>query len=223
MQSVPVNRLSQMVTRTQSVMDTIERKADLKGLELDAVRVVEDDPEEPTFRVLAVDAPDERDQVGFQITHPSGPLSTEMFNERLESYLQALKDKVRDSTDDNESDDEYDLPDPEDVEDTAETVGEDDTEEAVPTNSSVESAEGTKRIDAESSQTLGEALGTQHITVELTVSDEQFTDEIEATLSELVEPLGDDMDELETDVEEIDDRLSRIEETLGQVGPTDNG
>lgn len=203
-----------MVVRTQNVIGTIERKADLKGLDLDAVRVVEDDPDEPTFRVLAVDAPDERDQVGFQITHPSGPLSQEMFSERLEQYLQALKDEIRGNNDDTESDetdDEYDLPDPEELD-------EDNDPDENDENGAEQKAADQAHADQGSNRTLGDALDTQHVTVELEVTGDEFTDEIEETFADLVEPLGEDLDDVEADVEDIDERLSRIEETLGQVG-----
>lgn len=176
---------------TESLERKITRAAEIRDIELDAVRVIDADVEgQRTFRVLETDAPEEVDQVGFQITYPDGPTADMIFGNQLEKYMDSLREHVHgeSSTDDSEMEDDS----------TSEEVVPTDGEAAQPTGSSEMNAE---TIDGKDFST----------TVSLEFDSESIA-ELQAMLEETLEDVPEDVDER---LDDIDTRLSRLEDAIG--------
>ncbi len=56
----------------EKLIGRAEREAEQQDIELDAVRKIESEADGITLRVLETDAESEEDQVGFQVTQPTG-------------------------------------------------------------------------------------------------------------------------------------------------------
>ena len=184
----------------------VDRAWDLSesvGIDLDDVREIETDTRGVTVRVLAVDADDERDQVGFDVTRPPGDMGREMFDRRLREGLRELKRVVNRGGD--ETDDELDSvtePDTEDI-DRMEEDEFDDRENLstnVPSTEVIETVGMRVSLDDGSLQDLCEELDDVF---------EQFDDR--AVSEERV-------DELEDRLDDVDSRLTALEEQLSMLG-----
>jgi hypothetical protein len=194
-----------MAPSSDSIIDKIERQAEQKGIELDTVNEVESDGDGTTFRVLEQDAPNEVDQVGFEITHPEGPLSRNMFDTQLRKYLESLQSTISGS----DTDDDEETSEPTDADKALTADAESDpTESHIDNGVSETTSDRNVRVEPD-------------IAIEAVLSiDEDSLTEVEQELSATIDDeLGDvnDIIELADRVDELDERLSKIEDGLSTL------
>jgi hypothetical protein len=207
-------------SEVHSLIETVEREAELHPVELENIRHIEnDDIDGITIRVLETDGETEADQVGFQVTKPNTQMGRQAFTERLESGLRSLTDHVRDNDD------------TEDNADSERQNSEDDTTDSEQDSQSVsESRDFSDETESDGSNetipTRSREVGSFSITTELDQDSlGKLSAELEDTFDELTDELPDEekIADLEDNMDEIDDRLSVLEDKLAMLGSFDSG
>lgn len=181
------------------------------SFDLDDVREISDDSDGITLRVLVEDAPDESDQVGFQVTRPNMAKGRgrQMFNDRVLNGLRELRDRYRDDRGDNSRDIDASS-DPEDASDRQET----DRDDTIDDGRDVDGVTNSSAISDADVGPLSVTLG-----IDEDARDE-LVEEFNAVLEELEETSAstDAVDDIEERLDDIDDRLTQLEDALSVVG-----
>jgi hypothetical protein len=184
----------------QAVKRMIDSQADLAGVDVEATTLVDTDADGDTFRVLETDADTEAEQVGFQITHPGGPMGDRMFKDRLKQYFDALQEQQR-------SDD------PDDSADTTET---DDTDTDDHTAQMAETPATDPRPSHDvSADTTAPSVDTS---IDVAITDDSI-DALRAELDDVTDP--ETVVELEARIASLEDRVETLEaafDALASVG-----
>lgn len=195
-----------------STIDEIERVADRRDIALDDVSTVNSDEPGLTVRVLETDAESEVDQVGFQITKPSGNRGDQMFRRNLRQYFDALEDALRESTvsdqaDQGDSDDDLDA-----LEKAARDEDVDvDRSESSESAQIAQTPESDPRAQSsESDSAITEEIGQFTITASVEID--------EGDLADITESIEDATQTLQEDIDDLDERISAIEDTFSQLG-----
>lgn len=179
------------------------------SFELDDVRVVTNDDNGVTLRVLSEDGDEEADQVGFQVTRPRMDQGRQMFNERVLNGLRELRNRYRD--DRGETSREFDPSSPNEAElDDRQETDHEDTE-------APSSRETTGTVDRPSNDPLGPLAVTLSVDED---AEQALVEEFESIVEEIddVSASQDALDEVEERLDAIDDRLTQLEEALSMVG-----
>jgi len=214
---VPVPHLSDL-------RDRVDREADDRGIDIDAIREVSTDDPGIRLRVIETDAAQETDQIGFEITYPDGPTADMMFSQQLEKSMRSLKDYIDGddtdgSTDDVDSSDGIDSSsDDEPVDELEELANADQPED--PSTVEAEDASNTDRIDTPEpeSTTIGVQVGLDDESID------DLVDDLEAVIEDHttdVEEATDRVSELGDRIDDLDARVSDIESTFAAIGPDD--
>lgn len=198
----------------EKVISRVEREADMYDIDLDTVRKVDDtevDADGIVVRVLETDAPDEADQVGFQIHRPPGDPGWRMFEENISKYMKELRDHLRKKRGDDPDDDLVD-----DSDNTLEEPTTASDEESPPQPDNTRRGEIDRDV-------------IEHVGLEVTIDDESlsdFRDELDSLFEEMDEAFADDeeIDQLVEQMNDLDERLSQIEDRLSMLalGPQES-
>lgn len=201
----------------------IRRESRAKGIELDAVREVDSKGPGTTYRVLETDADDEADQIGFDVTHPGGPTGNQMFSNKLEGSMDALRQYL-DGEDPNEADDyETETVSDDVVEERTSHIdrkqddeSESGRDETKMSRSTLDVNEGTM-VSSESisgEDPLRVVRDGVQITLELT--DDQL-EKLEDGFGELIDERNERIDDLEQRVETLESALSGLANIGGDL------
>ena len=199
---------------TDSLKDKIETAASRRDIELDSIRVIADNDDQRTFRVLETDAETEADQVGFQVTHPGGPTGDSMFDRQLNNAMDNLRaylngEDPNEATDDADAledqstgdDAEYPEPESENADGSVMTDAFEDSRETTETAEDPE-PENPKRVEPSASAQITVAF------------DDDQIDEIREMFQETTDEIAESHEDLDERIDELDDRISRLEEAL---------
>lgn len=201
-----------------SLIDTVEREAEMHPVDIEAVRHIEgDDSDGITIRVLETDATAESDQVGFQVTKPNTDMGRQIFTERLGSGFRSLSDHLRS---DDDSDDDPD-------DDTLKETSSDQTE-STESSSTENSRREEPMDDGSATDEIIETreVGTFSITTSLNEDSlDRLSTELDTTFEEITDELPDEerIENIENDVDDLDERLSTLEQKLAMLGSFDGG
>lgn len=200
-----------------ALVDRALSEAETKGIDLDGARVVDSDMDGTTIRVLAVDAPEEKDQVGFQVTRPPGEMGDTIFQRSLSDGLRELKRYLREKEGDeeNESDDEGAT--------VAETPDEDPRTDQTYDDELNDNPPSDLPAQALSIASIPGGSPTETLSLEVQVdpdSLQNFRDDFEDLFDEYRERVAstERADELEERLENVDERLTRLEQSLTMLG-----
>lgn len=191
----------------------IEREAKKRSIDLDDVRVADDvDADGTVLRVLETDAPNEEDQVGFQIAIPPGPNGYSMFETNLKKYWPALKDHLEGESDGTTSE----------LEESQDATTQDRQEGSRDAQSQDSGRDGNSR-NATPNQRNQSSVPEHTLTLSVGLDDgslEDLQSEFDAFLERIEEETVDEerVDELEDHVDDHEERLSDIEERLSLLG-----
>lgn len=199
--------MSQSQSQTP-LRDRVFREADTRDIDIDSVEHIDTESEGTTVRVLYKDAPDEENQVGFQVTKPPGPMGDQMLGEQLANGFRELRDYIRNDRTDG-SDNTEDTPADAD-DDTEQTLSDDEIDEIV------EETTSTSTDTAEPG--VGEIQHT--VTLETTLADADH-ETIRTALSELIDEVqqkDERIDELSDELAETNERLDKLENAMANIG-----
>ena len=201
-----------------------EREADMKDIDIDDVRQIDTEGEGQTIRVIYESGPTEKDEVGFQVTKPPGPMGEQMFQERLSNGFTELRNYISGNSADDDSDDTNDRADG-DKATVAETPDDD------PRGGDTESSSSPTDGDTASTADAPATTTTEH---ELTLAvdlNEDATELLESQLAEIASELNElegvsatvsdneeRLDDLEARVEKVESSLNTFVDTLNAPG-----
>jgi hypothetical protein len=191
------------------------READTRDIDIDSVEHVDTESEGTTMRVLYEDAPDEKDQIGFQVTKPPGPMGDQMFGEQLQNGFRELRNYLRGTDTDAESDGDTETE--TETNDTPSPSGSDTGTSPSPsrTDDTAEPADTSEPTTREVTRDV------EHVvTLETTLADADH----EALRTAMAE-LGDNfqmkeerIDELQQEVDTLEDRVDKLESVIENIG-----
>lgn len=181
----------------ESLTERAYRTAETMGVDIEDVRAVETDVDGATVRVLLVDAEDEVDQVGFDVTRPPGQHGEEFFDQQLRDGLRKLKRRTLDRESSSQA---------------GEQAG--DSEPARDTS--------TTQATTPTHQARSGATHTAGVSLDVTMDDtalEGLRSEMQDVFDEFESQTvsAERFDELESRLTDIDERLSTLEERLSSL------
>jgi hypothetical protein len=197
----------------QAAKRMIDSQADLAGVDIEATTLVDTDSDGDTFRVLETDADTEAEQVGFQITHPGGPMGDRMFKDRLKQYFDALREQQR-------SDDRDTSADTTETDDTDTDDAADASESDTPTDDHSARIAETSATDPPPSHDVSADTTTPLVdtSIDVAITDDSIN-ALRAELDDVTDP--ETVVELEARIDSLEDRVETLEaafDALASVG-----
>lgn len=198
--------------------DRVNREAKTRDIDIDSVEHVDTESEGTTVRVLYKDAPDEADQIGFQVTKPPGPMGDQMFGEQLQNGFRELRNYLRGTDTNSGSDSDTDTASESDTEaaDTPSPSGSDTG--ASPSPSRTDDTEADPDATSTASPGVGEI--NHEVTLETRLAQEdheamrtamqEFADQFQAKEERI--------NELQTQLDEMDNRVEKLENAIANIG-----
>lgn len=201
-----------------SLIESVEREAEMHPIELDAIRHVEtdDDGAGITIRVLETDAISSEDQVGFQVTKPNTQMGRQVFSERLGQGLRSLASHVRDKDDESDSEGQRSKGD----------IETESTDDIPDTDDYAKEYDGSVPTGSETASQPTHEIG--EFTVTARIGDESLAG-LQKELDDAFEDISDEIPSeerianIEEKQDDLDDRLSVLEEKLAILGSFDGG